>query len=92
MHTHNWMMIEDMKLSELTEAINKFASSEERGKRLKAKKIRKVVDGLKKKQKKLEQAYAKENSTKAKKKLGRRLKVVKAQIIKGSSLLKKLDT
>ena len=81
-----------MKISDLTKAINKFVSSKEKGKKLKAKNVSKVLDELENKQNKFAKAYAKESSSKAKKKLELKLKIVAAQINKGRKLLNNLNS
>ena len=81
-----------MKISGLTKAIGKFVSSKEKGKKLKAKKVSKLLEELENKQNKFAKAYAKESSAKAKKKLERKLKVVAAQIRKGRKLLNNLNS
>lgn len=77
-----------MALEKLTEAVGEFLHRKKKGRKLQAKKIRKVLDKLEEKKKKYDKDYAKERSEKAKKRLALRLKIVKAQIAKARKLLK----
>ena len=81
-----------MKLAKLKKAIKKVTERREQGERLKAKKLRKTLEGLKQKRKKFEKDYAGESSAAKKEKLKLKIKIVKAQIKKGSILLKNLDS
>jgi hypothetical protein len=85
-------MAKDTKLSQLKAAINEFVSRNIKGKKLKAKKIRKVLEKLEAKEKRLKKNYAKESSSRTRKRLELRQKVVKAQIRKAHKLLKHLDS
>ncbi|MDA9982100.1 hypothetical protein N9H39_05060 [Gammaproteobacteria bacterium] len=85
-------MAKDTKLSQLKAAINEFVSKNKKGKKLKAKKIRKVVGKLEAKEKRFKKDHANESSSKARKKLELQLRVIKAQIKKAHKLLKHLDS
>ena len=81
-----------MKLSNLKTRINKLVTKQKKGKKVKASKIRDVLEGLNKKQNKFEKDYHKKTSTTEKEMLTLQLKVVKAQIKKARRLLKELES
>ena len=76
----------------LKETIKKYIRRHKKGGEVREKHLKKVLSKLEEKQKIYETAYAKETSTKTKKKVGLHHKVATAQIKKVCKLLKDLDS
>ncbi len=80
-----------MNFSDLIAAAKTYVSKAERGKKLKAKQIKKVLAKLHTLQKQYRKEYSNEKSAKAKAKLRRKRRIIKAQIKKGYKILKAMD-
>ena len=80
-----------MKLSDIKEKIEKYLDKAEQGKKIKAKKVKKVLDKLEEHEQKFKQDYASASSDSAKKELELDQKIVAAQIKKARKILKSLD-
>jgi len=81
-----------MKLTNLKEKLSHLVDKKKQGKKLKAKKIKKVLEKLEIKQKRLLKEETQANSDKLRKKVNLQLKVAHAQIKKAHRLLKDLDS
>ena len=89
-------MVENMKLSNLKNEVEKFICRKKKGKKLKSKHIKNILDKLESKEKKIKKKYAHEisrkgGSAKEIKRLELQKKVLKAQMKKAHKLLKDLD-
>lgn len=88
---NQWTVIEDMKLSDIKEKIEKYVGKAEQGKKIKAKKVKKVLDKLEEQEHRFQKEYAIADSDDVKKKLELEQKIVAAQIKKARNILKSLD-
>lgn len=81
-----------MALEKLSDAVNEFLHRKKKGKKLEAKKIRKVLERLEHKERRFTKELSQEKSGKEKKKLSLQLDIVKAHIKKARKLLSNAES